>query len=278
MLMEVRKWSIATLLFFLIFFVIWDRTTTWNKKENVINEIPLFVNQEENLVQVIHLEVKKGKVSGIYYQYEVNREELNLSEHNSRVSGVVVEQGYAIDFEKNGQKRNFLVTIEDGVLLLMDKEAERLEQYEPFTEEELDHLLINLKGNIQAEIEGNEAELKKWRNNFFEQFKRIYRYYAVSKEGEELFSISIEDALNEGEWWGELEVIDQTTMEIKTTYPLNGITDGNMIEFYLEDGNKKIAYKGNFKENIEQFKVEDKEGDNYVFQAIEKEAYENLLK
>lgn len=275
--MEARKWSVAILLFLIIFFVIWNKNIIWNEKENVINEIPLFVNQTENFIHVIHLDIKKGNVSGIFYEYELIEDEPNLAEQSADITGDVIEHGYAIEFEKAGQRKKFLATIEDGVLLLMDKEAEKLEQYEPYTEEEFDNLLIDVKASHQAKIEEKETELKNWRNNFFEEFKDVYRYYTEVETEDIIYTIKIEDALKEGEWWGELQIIDQATEKVIIEYPLNGITDGNMLTFYLEEDEETLKYEGNFTKNVEEFEVEDKDGEKFTFKSIDKEALEQLF-
>ena len=86
--------------------------------------------------------------------------------------------------------------------------------------------------NHSDTVDRSEEIEKNRLNKFFSELETIYGYfYSADDESLQLF-IKIDEALLEGELTGSLFMMADTGSYEETSYVLNGITDGLMVQFF----------------------------------------------
>ena len=97
-------------------------------------------------------------------------------------------------------------------------------------------------------------EIEKARlNNFFTELDRIYGYLYTSEDESIQLFIKIDEALHQGELTGSLLMMVNTDPYEETSYVLNGITDGLMVQFFTSVDGKETKLEGNFHEDALSF-------------------------
>ena len=96
----------------------------------------------------------------------------------------------------------------------------------------------------------NEREKTRIRQ-FFAELRNVCGFLYTAPDGSKQYFIKIDEALLEGELTGSLLATVNTGNEQnpfkETTYPINGITDGRLLNFYTNIDGKSKKLDGHLK-------------------------------
>lgn len=134
-----------------------------------------------------------------------------------------------------------------------------------------------MKDPPTSSLDQEEANFHKRIEDFFAAFESYYGYYGSTADQSELLFITIDEALREGEWTGQLQVISKQQSVEEKSYSINGITDGIMIEFYVDIDGDLVNFIGSFHEEASEFEIINwQEQGKVAFQAVDEMEYQQI--
>lgn len=234
-------WSAGTIVLLIILWWITLKIITLN---DPLNKADAFVYSDDDIVHWFELTTKHGgKIEGSQNQqkYITVGETPVIEGKEYPLTGEKTDKGYTFIVDQHGNMTEFEAWF-SGPHLSVQKQGEKeIKLYNPVNKEELDGYIKANQDYYSEEQEKNKA------HEFFTELREIYGFLYSSKNGTLQLFIKIDEALLEGELSGSLLMREKTGKTVKeTTYELSGITDGLMVNIFINVDGKTNKLEGNF--------------------------------
>lgn len=235
----------AAVIGLLIGLACWWVTTDQMDNEDRLNNADAFVYPNNGMIYYFELNSYRGRVDGILHELKLREESGRapyIEEMKYPLSGKTTDKGYEFRVIKQGNANRFQAWF-SGPHLVVQQQGEGDDiRYNPVSHAQLATYVEALK---QYHTEYREQVR---RRDFFSQLSSVYGYWSSTKIGSSQLFIRIDEALLEGELSGTLLMMtdtgDPNRPYEESKYPLNGITDGSMMEFFTIIDGEKIKLKG----------------------------------
>ncbi|WP_026909359.1 hypothetical protein [Paucisalibacillus globulus] len=240
-------------------------------------DIFLFQNQGE--LHWMELTIQKEKLKGKLHQQFIIEEpgqDPVLEEKTYSLKGEKSGNNYELILNKDGDKTIYQATLREGNLFIQLQGDSDGKLYKAADKEELQVTINELQDEFDSLIYHAEYKEKERIRKFFNDLKSIYGFLYTDEEQSFQLFIKIDEALLEGEVSGSLVMMtNKNNAYEETTYALNGITDGLMIEFHTTVDGKAMKLEGNFhQEDASSFDLSFWESeDNVLFQAVTEDEF-----
>lgn len=259
---NLKNWGVAALIGLLIGAAFWWATAEVKDRKDPLNKSAAFVHKDAGTLYWLELAGRKGKVKGKFYQQSI-KEKIGevpfMEEKDYPVTGEKIGSVYELKLNSGGKIMMFDAWF-SGANLIVQKQGEKdSKSYKAVDDEELDEYVKAIQQELQTAIDQSEKKEKDRLNKFFSDRESVYGYLYSTENGSFQLFIKIDEALREGELTGSLLMMAETGNENnpyeETSYVLNGITDGNMVEFFTTVNGKAVKLEGNFHEAVAGFNL-----------------------
>jgi hypothetical protein len=240
---KLKYWGVATIIGVLIGAAFWWIPTKVNELKDPLNNSDAYVFSDNGILYWFELNSKSGKIEGKLHQQrfiETAGKAPTLEEKIYPLTGETTKERYFFEV-KNGTEMVRFKAWFTGPHLSVQKQGEKDSKlYNPVNLEELDSYVKALQDYHTEERENNQ------RREFFTALRNVYGYLYSARDSSFQLFVKIDEALLEGELTGSLLMIDDEGKE--TRYPLNGVTDGNMLRLFTTVDKKTTKLDGIFHE------------------------------
>lgn len=222
-------------------------------QKDALNKTDAFVYSTDGTLYWFELNSRKDKVEGKFYQQQIVEEigEVPFIDKNEfSLTGRKTDKGYELLASTDEESKTFDASLTDTEFLVTEQGQNQPLSFSPVKKEKLKEYISNLEGELQITIDGAEEKEKNRIRTFFSELNSVYGYL-YSEEGKDFqLFFKLEEALLQGELSGTLLVMTHTGNEVKpyeeTTYELNGITDGLILQLYTVVDEQETKLEGDF--------------------------------
>ncbi|MBS4218430.1 hypothetical protein KHA96_08915 [Bacillus sp. FJAT-49711] len=260
----------------------------WVATSGILNKSDIFVYKNHGELYWFELTGGKEKVKGTFHKRVIIDEigeEPFIEEKEYPIIGKKNEKGYELRATNREETMKIDAAFSGKNLIVQEQSGSDEKLYESIEKEKFAEYEEELQAELQVAIDGSEEKFKSFIREFFSKLNSVYGYlYSAEDESFQLF-LKIDEALLQGEVSGSLLMMNDSGKENnpyeETTYEVNGITDGQMLELFTTVDGKKTKLEGNFIEDASQFnlsfwKTDQKLTFNEVTEAEFKESYEEF--
>ncbi|GHH96938.1 hypothetical protein [Neobacillus kokaensis] len=238
---KLKYWGVAAVISLVIGTACWWAISKVNEHNDPLNKSDAFVYSDNGFLYWFELTSKRGKVEGKLHQLRFIEKAGKAPLKDEKIYNLIgetTEKGYKLKVN-NGTEMMTYEAWFTGPHLSIQKQGEKdIKLYNPVNQEEL-------KGYVSAlkDYDAEEKENKRLRE-FFSKLRNVYGYLYTAKDGSFQLFVKIDEALLEGEITGSLLMMDDKGKEKR--YVLNGITDGQMVKFFINADGKTTELEGDF--------------------------------
>ncbi|OCA87911.1 hypothetical protein A8F94_08755 [Bacillus sp. FJAT-27225] len=251
---RLKVWGlVAAVAGLLIGIAAWWEKTEAEVRAEPLNQHEAYVYTDNARIYWFELDSRKGEIEGYFHNgklIEEDGEPPSLVRQRYRLTGKKTENGYELTVNKDGKMITYDIAFSGPHLSVKRHGDPEAILYNPVNQKELDEYVIAL---LDYNTESKENEQIR---QFFSDLNSMYGYLSFSGEEHQLF-IKIDEALQQGELSGSLLIMtdtgDANTPYKGTTYNLNGITDGKIVEFYTNVDGKDVKLEGEFQGDATSF-------------------------
>jgi hypothetical protein len=259
-LRSIKYWHVAVLVVVLI--SIWWISTKVADSKDPLNKTDAYVYDNDSALYWFELKSRNGKVEGKLYQQEII-EEIGgvpfLDERTYPLTGKLTDNGYELTVTIDGEVITYDSWISGKDLYVQTQEENNRLSFKAVNKEELDEYIVALQDNLENAIYHAEKKEQDRLREFFSAFNHAHGYLYSEEDASFQLFLKVDEALLEGEVTGSLLVMEKTGNENdpyqETTYELNGITDGVILELYTTVDGKSTKLEGDFHESAASFEL-----------------------
>lgn len=208
----------------------------------------------------VELNNRKDKVKGTIHWKKVVEEVGQvpyLEENKFALAGEKAEDGYIITLKKDKETIEAKVSIINSELSLQILGEETSKPLKLVTKEELAAQQEVIQEDLEYALYHMEKKEKDRIAQFVSDFTNVYGYLYSEDDRPYLLFLRIDEALLQGEVTAELLLMEKTeddnTPYKETSYPVNGITDGQILKLYTDVNGKSTLLEGNFHDSAASF-------------------------
>lgn len=233
-----KHWRIVAVMLLLVGLALWWFASEIKERQVLLNQFDAFVYDDNDVLSWFELTSLNGKVKGEYHQQKIKEKE------TFSVTGKETEEGFELKVDKHGDVLIFDIKPSKSNLLVQKRGEKSSHLYRGVSREEL---ATSVEANREYNTEYDEKI--RWKQ-FTVALKRNYGYLYAEKNGTYQLFLKVDEVLFGGELSGSLFVMNANGDSHKpykeTRYVMNGITDGNMVEFFPTVNGKSTKLGGHF--------------------------------
>ncbi|WP_156324656.1 hypothetical protein [Bacillus sp. FJAT-27245] len=238
----------------------WWAVSAAGDRKNPLNKAEAFSYREDGLLYWFEAKSRSGKVKGNLHQMKVI-EEIGkppfLEEKHYRLSGKETNMGYEFKVNEDGKTRTYTAAFTGSNLMVHKKGEEAAKAYRAVGQKEIEHEVKEIQQEYEYAVYHSEEKEKARLRKFFSDLNQTYGFLHSADNGSYWLFLKIDEALLQGELSGSLLMLADTgnpnSPYEETNYPLNGITDGQMLRLYTKIDGKQTMLEGNFKGDATTF-------------------------
>ncbi|MCM3176671.1 hypothetical protein [Cytobacillus horneckiae] len=254
------------------------------ERKNPLNKFDAFVYSDKGTLNWFELTSRNGKVEGKFYRQkimEVRGEIPFIEEKTYYLTGKSTEKGYEFKVNKGSDIILLDAWISGEDLFIQKQGEEGNKVFKAVNEEELNKNEKTMQQELQIAIDQMEEKEKNRLKKLFSDLNSIYGFlYSRANDSYQLL-LTINEATLEGEVAGTLLMMTNkgrgNNSYEETSYDLNGITDGLMVELFTTVDGKKTKLEGNFHEGASGFDLSFwTTNEKLPFYAVTEEEFNNI--
>ncbi|WP_316572235.1 hypothetical protein [Neobacillus sp. YIM B06451] len=250
-------------------------------RKDPLNQADAFAYRENGHLFWFAVNSRTGKVKGKQHKMRVI-EEIGkppfLEEKHYRLKGNETDKGYEFKVNHGGNTTTIAAWFSGPTLMVEEPGEKAAKEYKAVGQEEIDKYIKDIQQEYETAVYHSEEKENKRLRKFFSDLNQIYGFLYSAENGSLQLFLKIDEALLQGELSGTLLMVADTGNENnpyeETTYPLNGITDGQVLRLYTEIDGTQTMLKGNFHGDATAFDLSFWLSDsNLLFKAVTEEEY-----
>lgn len=243
-------------------------------------ETKIYVHSDEGVLMWLELSGGNHNIDGTLHHHQIIEEpgiEPFMEKKEYTLSGTKTENGFTLTAVYHDETRNFTGKLSGTDFVLTEREKNPL-KFAAVSKQELEGFIKKLEEELEDAVYHAEEREKTRIRQFFAELRNVCGFLYTAPDGSKQYFIKIDEALLEGELTGSLLATVNTGNEQnpfkETTYPLNGITDGRLLNFYTNIDGKSKKLDGHFEDGVTGFHLSLWDSDEKLFfEAVTEEEY-----
>ena len=252
------------------------------EKDKELDFPAILMHKEAGVLMWVELEkANKAQVTGRFNQWiqvEDEGKESHIDVRPSMINANYKKNEYKWNVMDDGEKHTYHGWVSDGKFLVQPEGETEPTTLHPVDEATLQAEQTALEQAVESTDEDAEYKEKNRLKHFFEKLNNVYGFVYASEDNHLQLFIKIDEALLEGEVSGLLTVTewdaDEQTYQEKV-YEANGITDGRMLEWFVEKEEESVKLEGSIQEEARWLELSYWNADQPLdYIAVTKDEYE----
>ncbi|RDU37329.1 hypothetical protein DRW41_05635 [Neobacillus piezotolerans] len=258
----------------------WWAVSAAGDRKDPLNKADAYAYRENGILYWLNLNSRGGKVKGKQHRMNIIEKIGDppfLEEKHYSLRGEKTGKGYELTVTGDGKKITYAAWF-NGPNLMVQEQGRAADIYKAVGQKIIDDYVKDIQQEFETAVYHSEEKENKRLRKFFSDLNHIYGFLYTSENGSYQLFLKIDEALLEGELTGSLLLMADTgtpnNSYEETNYALNGITDGQMLEFYTNVDGKQTKLKGTFHGDAAAFDLSFwLSEDRLPFKAVMEEEY-----